>query len=33
MRSPRFVVGPAEVWLAWVPHLQLASEMGAVSWV
>ena len=32
MGTPKFVVGWAEVWVARAPHLQLASEKGAVSW-
>ena len=29
MGAPEFAVGQAEVWIAWGPHLQKASEVGA----
>ena len=32
MGTPEFVVSWAEMWVAWAPHLQLVSEVGAVSW-
>lgn len=28
MRTPEFVVGQAKLYVAWVCHLQLASEVG-----
>ena len=30
MRIPEFIVSQAEVAVTWAPHLQLASEVGAV---
>lgn len=32
MGIPEFIVGWAEVWVAWGLHLQLASEMGQSRW-
>ena len=28
----KYVVGWAEMWVTWVPYLQLASEAGLVLW-
>ena len=28
MRTPEFVVGQAKLYVAWVRHLQVASEVG-----
>lgn len=29
MGAPEFAVSQAEVWIAWGPHLQKASKVGA----